>query len=170
MREPHNLQTNQEPRVVIRQARGADAAALAALYRSLVPDPHINVRPERLEALAADPHTYLLVCEVDSMVCGTVLLTLCLDAMYGSQPYGVIENVVVAEARRGHHIGSQLMAHVEEICRSHDCSKMMLLSAASRAQAHQFFARHGFSSAHKRGFVKYRSQFRPPQVPNEPGT
>jgi hypothetical protein len=70
--------------MVIRQARGTDAAALAALYQSLVADPHINVRPERLEALAADPHTYLLVCEVDDMVCGTVHLTLHLDAMYGT--------------------------------------------------------------------------------------
>jgi GNAT superfamily N-acetyltransferase len=96
-------------------------------------------------------------------VCGTVLLTLCLDAMYGDQPYGVLENVVVAEARRRHGIGRQLMAHVEELCRRHDCSKMMLLSAASRAPAHQFFERHGFSAANKRGFVKYRSQFQPPQ-------
>ena len=143
--------------------------ALAALYQSLVPDPHINVQSERLEALAADPHTYLLVCEVDGVVCGTVLLTLCLDAMYGSQPYGVLENVVVAEAQRGQHIGSRLMVHVEEICRSHDCSKMMLLSTASRAQAHRFFAQHGFSSANKRGFVKYRSQFSAPQAPHGPG-
>ena len=91
-------------------------------------------------------------------------LTLCLDAMYGNQPYGVLENVVVAEAQRSHGIGSQLMAYVEELCHRHDCSKIMLLSTASRAQAHRFFERHGFSAANKRGFVKYRSQFRPPQA------
>jgi len=168
MHEPQNKQTDQAPRMVIRQARGADAVALTALYRSLVPDPHINGQPERLEVLAADPHTYLLVCEVDGVVCGTVLLTLCLDAMYGFQPYGVLENVVVAEAQRGQHIGSRLMAHVEEICLSHDCSKMMLLSTASRAQAHRFFEQHGFSAASKRGFVKYRRQFRSPQAPQGP--
>ncbi len=169
MMETHHLQTDQETHMIIRQARGADAVALAALYQSLVSDPHINVRPERLEALAADPHNYLLVCEVDGVVCGTVLLTLCLDAMYGNQLYGVLENVVVAEAQRGQGIGHQLMAHVEELCRQHDCSKIMLLSAASRAQAHRFFERHGFSGANKRGFVKYRRQFRSPQAPNGPG-
>ena len=156
--------------MIIRQARGADAIALAALYQSLVSDPHISVRPERLEALAADPHTYLLVCEVDGMVCGTVLLTLCLDAMYGHQPYGVLENVVVAEAQRGQGIGEQLMAHVEALCCQHDCSKMMLLSTASRTQAHRFFERQGFSAANKRGFVKYRRQFRAPQASNGPST
>jgi N-acetylglutamate synthase-like GNAT family acetyltransferase len=150
--------------VSIRQARGADAEALAALYQALVIDPHVNVRPERLEVLAADPNTYLLVCEIDGVVCGTALLTLCLDAMYGNQPYGVIENVVVAETQRSHGIGRELMAHVEDLCRKHDCSKMMLLSATSRAHAHRFFERHGFSAANKRGFVKYRSQFQPLQV------
>jgi N-acetylglutamate synthase-like GNAT family acetyltransferase len=154
MCEMHNLQNDQETHVVIRQARGTDAGALAALYQSLVSDPHINVRPERLEMLATDPHTYLLVCEVDGVVCGTALLTLCLDAMYGNQPYGLIENVVVAEGQRSYGIGSQMMTHVEDLCRRHDCSKMMLLSAASRVQAHRFFERHGFSAANKRGFVK----------------
>src|SRR5262245_32029880 len=122
MMEMYPFQTDQETRLIVRQARGADAAARAALYQSLVPDPHIHVRPERLEVLAADPHTYLLVGEVDGMVCGTVHLTLCLDAMYGYQPYGVLENVVVAEARRGQGIGEQLMAHVEALCCQHDCS------------------------------------------------
>ena len=149
-------------RVTIREAQATDAAVLAALYQSLVQDAHINVRPERLEAIAADPNNYLLVCEVDGVVCGTLLLTICLDAMYGSQPFGVIENVVVADTRRSTGIGSHLMEHAEALCRERDCTKIMLLSAAARTQAHRFFERHGFSSAGKRGFVKYRQQFHHP--------
>src|SRR5579862_6623605 len=118
--------------------------------------PTINVQPERLAMLAEDPHTYLLVCVMDGVVCGTAILSLCLDAMYGSQPYGVVENVVVAEDQRGRGIGGRLLAHVEDLCRTHDCSKIMLLSAGTRAEAHQFFERRGFSAAAKRGFVKYR--------------
>jgi N-acetylglutamate synthase-like GNAT family acetyltransferase len=144
--------------MVIRQAQGADAEALADLYRSLVADLSINVLPERLEMLAADPHTYLLVCEVEGVVCGTALLTLCLDAMYGNQPYGLLENVVVTEGRRSHGIGSRMLRYVEELCRRHDCSKMMLLSADTRLEAHRFFERRGFSGT-KRGFVRYRRQF-----------
>jgi len=159
MSETQTRKTLRAPRVVIREAQATDAAVIAALYRSLVQDAHINVRPERLEAIAADPNTYLFVCEVDGVVCGTLLLTLCLDAMYGSQQFGVIENVVVSETRRSTGIGSRLMEHVEAVCRARDCSKMMLLSAAARVQAHRFFERHGFSAAGKRGFVKYRRQF-----------
>lgn len=145
--------------VTVREARGADAAAVAALYRSFVSSPHINVREDRLETIASDPNNFLFVCEVDEVVCGTAFLTLCLDAMFGNQPYGVLENVVVDEAWRGKGIGSQLLAHAEEVCRMRDCSKIMLLSTASRTSAHRFFEQQGFSAANKLGYVKYRSQF-----------
>jgi N-acetylglutamate synthase-like GNAT family acetyltransferase len=148
MSEMHTRKIPQETRVVIREATETDAAVLAKLYRSLVQDAHINVRPERLEAIAADPNNYLFVCEVDGVVCGTLLLTICLDAMYGNQPFGVIENVVVSETRRSTGIGSRLLEHVEVVCHERDCSKIMLLSAAARVQAHRFFERHGFSSAY----------------------
>ena len=149
-----------DTKVTVREANGADAGAVAALYRSFVSSPHINVREDRLDAIAADPNNYIFVCEIDGVVCGTAFLTLCLDAMFGNQPYGVLENVVVDDAWRGKGIGSRLLTHVEELCRIRDCSKIMQLSTASREAAHRFFEQQGFSAANKRGFVKYRSQFR----------
>ncbi len=146
-------------RFIVREARPGDAFSIEALYRSLVEDRNINVLPERLEAIAADPNSHLFVCEVDGSVSGTLLLTICLDAMYSSQPFGVIDNMIVADTKRGNGVGSRLMHHAESVCRDRDCSKIMLLSSAVRAQAHSFFERHGFSSADKRGFVKYRRQF-----------
>lgn len=149
-----------QPTITIREAHAGEAAAVATLYRSFVANSHINVREDRLEVIARDPNNFLFVCAVDGEVCGTAFLTLCLDAMFGHQPYGVLENVVVAEAWRGRGIGGQLFAQVEEVCRLRDCSKIMLLSTASREAAHRFFAKQGYSSANKRGFVKYRHQFR----------
>jgi len=146
--------------VTVREAQGADAAAVAALYRSFVSSPQINVREDRLEVIASDPNNFLFVCEADGAVCGTALLTLCLDAMFGNQPYGVLENVVVNESWRGKGIGSRLIAHAEELCRIRDCSKIMLLSTSSRVSAHRFFQQQGYSAANKLGFVKYRRQFR----------
>lgn len=149
----------QNTTATVREARGSDTVAIAALYRSFVSSPNINVREDRLEAIASDPNNFLMVCEVDGVVCGTALLTLCLDAMFGDQPYGVIENVVVDESWRGKGIGGRLFAHAEELCRIRDCSKIMLLSTATRESAHRFFVQQGFSSANKQGFVKYRRQF-----------
>lgn len=106
---------------------------------------------------------------VDGVVCGTAFLTLCLDAMFGNQPYGVLENVVVDEAWRGKGLGGRLMEHIEDMCLKSDCSKMMLLSSASRELAHRFFEQKGFVSSNKRGFVKYRSQFRQCRVRTDAG-
>jgi len=64
MSETHTCKIPPENRMVIREAQATDAAVLTELYRSLVQDAHINVRPERLEAIAADPNTSLLVCAV----------------------------------------------------------------------------------------------------------
>src|SRR2546429_4827468 len=58
MSEIQTRKTPQETLVVIREAQAIDAAVIAALYWSLVQDVHINVRPERLQAIAADANTY----------------------------------------------------------------------------------------------------------------
>jgi len=146
--------------IKIREAQGSDAAAIAALYRSFITSPHIRVRADRLEAIASDANNFVFVCEAEGIICGTVTLTLCLDAMFGNQPYGVLENLVIDGEWRGREIGSQLFEYIEEQCRAHDCSKIMLLSSSSRESAHHFFERQGFMSMNKRGFIKYRSQFR----------
>jgi len=145
--------------VTVRQARDTDADSIATLYRSLVADAQITVLPERLRAIADDPHTELLVCEVEGVVCATALVSFCLDAMYGHQPYAVIENVVVAAPRRHQGIGTTLFVYIENLCQRHACSKMMLLSSDERVNAHGFFKHRGFSPT-KHGFVKYRRDFR----------
>ena len=134
----------QNTKVTVREASGDDAVAVATLYRSFASSPHINVREDRLEAIATDPNNFIFVCEVDGVVCGTAFLTLCLDAMFGNQPYGVLENVVVNEAWRGEGIGRRLFVHLEELCRVRDCSKIMLLSTATREPAHRFLNSKGF--------------------------
>lgn len=59
-------------------------------------------------------------------MCGAVLLTICPDVMYQAQPFGVIENLVVASAFRGRGVGRRLLAAVEEMALAADCSKLML--------------------------------------------
>ncbi len=153
--------------IKIREAQASDATAIAALYRSFVSSPHIRVRADRLEAIASDANNFVFVCEAEGIICGTVTLTLCLDAMFGNQPYGVLENLVIDDEWRGKEIGSQLFEYIEELCRARDCSKIMLLSSNSRESAHHFFERQGFMSMNKRGFIKYRRQFREsPEIPD----
>lgn len=140
-----------------REAIADDADALTGLYRLLKPDSKIAVDPQRLDELRDNPQSFLLVCEVGGNVTGTTHVSFCPDAMYGRRPFAIVENVVVAEGFRSRGIGTALMNYVDELCFSRGCSKIMLLSNAQRVDAHRFFARAGYSSSKKVGFVKYRS-------------
>ncbi|WP_350030099.1 GNAT family N-acetyltransferase [Caballeronia sp. AZ7_KS35] len=144
---------------VIRTAKSADARAVELLYRQLINDNNVRVAESQVLALESDRRTRLLVCEVDGEVRGTVLIGLCMDAMYASQPFAVVENLVVHRDFRGTGIGQALLREAERFCQASDCSKMMLLSSETRRDAHRFFERAGFRADSKRGFVKYRSQF-----------
>lgn len=148
-----------ESRIIIRKARPEDAPALTVLYHELVGDSAINVMPGQVERMAESASSFLLVGVHDGEVCATVLLTICRDAMYGDQPFGVIENLVVTASRRGAGIGKMLTDHIDKIAMEHRCTKLMLLSSAYRWEAHAFFRSQGYSFDNKVGFVRYASAF-----------
>ncbi|GGY10604.1 GNAT family N-acetyltransferase [Paludibacterium paludis] len=144
------------PEFVVRQAEPDDADRIAELYTQLTGNPGVRVLPARIASLGQDANARLFVCEYLGEVCGTALVALCADAMFGRQPFGVVENVVVDDALRGKGVGSLLLRHAEAFCLASDCSKMMLMSGRERDDAHRFFEAAGFTGAVKRAFVKYR--------------
>lgn len=149
----------------VRRAQARDAQAIERLYQTLVPgDPNVRVVPERLAELERDMNNYLLVLEREGVASGTVLLTLCLEAMYGFMAYGVVENLVVSAEARGTGGGRALLAEAERIARERHCTKLMLLSNVARREAHVFFAHMGYDGERKRGFVKYLNRA-PPLAP-----
>jgi N-acetylglutamate synthase-like GNAT family acetyltransferase len=148
-----------DARCVIREAVPEDAPVIEALYRELMADASIRVRSEQVATIAGLPDSYLLVAEMEGAVCATVLLTICPDLMYGAQPFGVLENVVVSDAMRGRGVGRLLLRHAEKLLVAHDGTKLMLHSSVARESAHAFFRRCGFAGDRKLAFVKYRGQF-----------
>jgi GNAT superfamily N-acetyltransferase len=144
---------------LVRKATELDAPQIARLYAMLVSNSAAHVLPERLAEIASDPDTALFIFEDGEAVLGTVLVSLCADVMFGRRPFAVVENIVVDQAARGLRIGERLLQAAEAFCTAADCSKIMLLSAASRERAHTFFERCGYSGSTKRGFVKYRTAF-----------
>jgi GNAT superfamily N-acetyltransferase len=148
--------------MLVRRAKPADAGAIEALYRQLVPgDDNIRVDPGHVAKLEHDPTNHLLVSEEGGVVSGSVFVTICLDPMYGDQPYGVVENVIVASSLRGQGSGSALMHAAEELARAARCTKLILQSTRHRHEAHAFFLRAGFDGDRKRAFVKYLNRPRP---------
>lgn len=144
----------------IRQAAPSDAPQITVLYRLLVPGSPVSVLPERLAQLQASPDAHLAVADRNDLMLGTAFLCLCPDPMYGVQPFGIIENVVVIESARGCGVGSALLAYIERLALRADCSKLMLSSSVARTGAHLFFERSGYVPG-KVGFVKYRRAFAP---------
>ncbi len=150
----------QPTRVELRRAQACDAEAVELLYRELVSDPSIRVLPDHVATLAASPGSFLIVGCLSGAVCATALLTICPDVMYQRQPFGLVENLIVAERHRGGGIGRRLVEYLEAVARDHECTKLMLLSASHRLPAHRFFEAVGFETDKKAGFVKYSSKFR----------
>lgn len=145
--------------LVIRRAVSRDASAIERLYRQLVTNPQVHVTPARVAEVETDPNTALLVADQQGQVCATALVAFCADVMFADQPFAVVENVVVESSVRGQGIGAALLRQIESLCLKKNCSKMMLLSSAGRAEAHRFFERAGFTGTAKLGFVKYRHDF-----------
>lgn len=141
---------------MIREAVKTDRDQLEKLYRMLVPNSrHLNVLEAQIETIRLDPHNFLLVYELEDEIVGTLTLNICLQALHGLRPYGIIENIVVDEGHRGKGIGKQLLQYAEAYCITANCRKIMLLSHSSRYRAHQFFEREGYSGTVSKGFKKY---------------
>lgn len=144
--------------MTIRNARPEDAYGIERLYRQLTADdPNVRVLLARIDKITADPATQLLAAERSGRLVGTTLLTVCLDVMYGEQPYLVVENVVVDHEARGAGVGRRLLTEVDRLALETNATKVMLLSASSRPAAHRFFEACGYSSTAKRAFVRSRS-------------
>lgn len=99
--------------ISIREAQPTDAGHIGTLYLQLVNNPAVTVLPERLAELQEDANTALFVAEEDGCVQATALVSLCADAMFGRQPFAVVENVVVDAQCRNRGIGTRLLAHIE---------------------------------------------------------
>ena len=144
----------------LREACPGDAPVIDRLYSLLVPgDDAICLRPDRIVEIGADPCNFLFVVEDGRRAVGaTAFLTLCLDPMYGDRPFAVLENIIVDPSRRRAGVGRFLLQGIESFCWIRGCTKIMLLSAASRTDAHRFFEGSGFSGHKKVAFVKYRGE------------
>jgi GNAT superfamily N-acetyltransferase len=143
--------------MILREAAAADAPVILRFYQTLAPgDPNLSVTPERIGQIAAAPDNFLFIAEEDGTAQATAFLTLCMDPMYGTLPYAVLENLVVDPALRSRGCGRFLVEAIEAFCWQRRCTKIMLFSSVFRNSAHQFFSHLGFARDKKVAFVKYR--------------
>ncbi|MGK9459921.1 N-acetyltransferase family protein [Streptomyces sp. G6] len=100
------------------------------------------------ERLSADPNQHLVVAVRDGRVAGTLQLTIVPGLSRRGATRSVIEGVRVHADERGGGLGTQLMEWAVDESRRQGCQLVQLTSDNTRADAHRFYERLGFSASH----------------------
>jgi GNAT superfamily N-acetyltransferase len=138
--------------LAIREARPADAAAIADLLGELGYPAEAAPVQRRLERIAHDPSSRLFVAEVNGEIAalgGLHVLPLVEHDELGC----MLTALVVGAEHRRQGVGGELVGAVEREARSRGCSRLVLSSADRRADAHAFYESLGFEATGRR-FVK----------------
>jgi GNAT superfamily N-acetyltransferase len=132
----------------IRDARAADAAAIALLLTQLGYPSDADAVEERLDRLRVVGDR-VVVAQVDSEVVGLAHLQVT-PALERERPAGKVGALVVDEAHRGRGVGRALVAAVEHEARLRGCELLFLTTSEGRDDAHAFYEQVGFEQTGRR--------------------
>jgi GNAT superfamily N-acetyltransferase len=140
---------------IVRQALEKDIPRILELYRqlSLNPSPSPYQAPPLYDCIkvfrkmSEYPNYHLLVAEEGGAVVGTLVLAVLPGFAHGTQPFAVVEYVVVDEKYRSQGIGRLMMEAVKSYAKTAGCYKIMLTSDKRRDRAHKFYRTLGFEAS-----------------------
>jgi GNAT superfamily N-acetyltransferase len=135
--------------LVIRDARRADAEAIAGLLGELGYPADAAQVERRLERIAGDPSARLFVAEISGEVAGLGGLHV-LPIVEHDDVDCMLTAMVVGADHRRQGIGTELIGAVELEARSRGCRRVVLGSADRRADAHAFYESLGFEATGRR--------------------
>jgi len=142
--------------IAFRRAAEEDVAAIIAMLaddplgatREDLSTPVAAAYVEAFRAIVADPNQYLAVMTDDGKVIGTLQLTFIPGLSRKGALRGQIEAVRVAAGSRGGGLGQRLFEWAIAECRRRGCRTVQLTTDRSRADAHRFYDRLGFTPSH----------------------
>ncbi|MEV5641002.1 GNAT family N-acetyltransferase [Streptomyces flaveolus] len=100
------------------------------------------------ERLRTDPHQHLVVAVREGRVVGTLQLTIVPGLSRRGATRSIIEGVRIHADERGGGLGTQLIEWAVAESRRQGCHLVQLTSDKTRADAHRFYERLGFSASH----------------------
>ena len=144
------------PDLAIRPATAADLPAVVALLADDDlgrgrEDASLPLAQAYLDAFAAierDPNHILSVAERGGDVIGTLFLSFIPGVSRHGAWRGQIEAVRVARGAQGGGIGAMMLDWAIARCREKGCALVQLTSDKTRADAHRFYERAGFTPSH----------------------
>lgn len=104
---------------------------------------------EAFDEIDADPSEELIVAERNGSVVGTLQLSIIPGLSRAGSKRGMVEAVRVHKSARGSGLGTTLMEWAIEESRARGCVLVQLTSDKSRAGAHRFYERLGFTATHE---------------------
>ncbi|SMQ17537.1 L-amino acid N-acyltransferase YncA [Streptomyces sp. Ag82_O1-12] len=139
------------------EIRAAVADDVPAIVGMLVDDP-LGAQRESpddlapylsaLERLSADPNQRLVVAVREGRVVGTLQLTIVPGLSRRGATRSIVEGVRIHADERGSGLGTELIEWAIEESRSQGCQLVQLTSDKTRADAHRFYERLGFTASH----------------------
>jgi GNAT superfamily N-acetyltransferase len=139
--------------------RNAERADVPAIVRMLADDALGATREHATEplpdsyyaafdAIDKDPNNQILVATIGDRVVGTLQLTFTPSLSYQGGWRATVESVRADSSLRGQGIGTALMERAIELARAKGCVLMQLTTHKTRTDAHRFYERLGFTTAH----------------------
>ena len=139
----------------VKTAAPPDLKSLLSLYQQLFPEEDYS-RPgeflEKWQEIQADPKMHCFIAFNDQTPAASCVLTIIPNLTRNQRPYGVIENVITDKKLRYKGFGRAVIEKAVSRANEFNCYKIMLLSDASRLEAHSFYRKLGFDGNSKKGF------------------
>ncbi len=136
----------------IRPAQTGDANDVAGLLGELGYPCTRDEAAERISRVLHDPRLFLVLAEIDGVVCGLLAMDIRYSVTRGTDLARITALVVAANcARQG--IGRHLLREAEAIARQAQVMRIEVTSNVRREAAHAFYLRCGYSDG-SRHFIK----------------
>ena len=113
-------------------------------YTTPLPDVYYTA----FEAIATDPNHELIVADANEEVVGTLHLMFLPSLSYQGGTRAQVESVRVVGRYRNQGIGTNMMKWAIKRAHERGCHLMQLTTHQSRADAHRFYEKLGFTKSH----------------------
>lgn len=110
-------------------------APILKILRNSLPDEIFHAR-----LISALQNGYRVLIAEEANACLGYRITQ--DVFWGKTLY--VDDLVVAEAARGHGLGASLLARAKSEAQKHSCDHIRLCSGLTRKDAHRFYEQNGF--------------------------
>jgi ribosomal protein S18 acetylase RimI-like enzyme len=135
--------------LTLREVESRDTASVARLLGELGYPSTSAQAAERIERIASDPATWLVVAELEGEIAGFGVLHV-QNLVERAEPGVEVAGLVVGERFRRRGVGELLMQALEDEARTRGGKTMVLNTAHRRADAHAFYEALGYEHTGRR--------------------